>query len=205
MGRKRIVQAGKCYHLVSRVAHKAFFFDDEEQDRFVDLLMRVEFFCCVKVLAYCCISKHIHVFIFLEEGREMSEDEILARVNALYRRSEIVKLHRAAIRASRGTSRRHCRRSPSRRCSATGFCTRDARFWREQKFGIYSKAYTEGSVWPHWIPMEGKWCLSFSTGGTPVVPVGYEFQSSTGKMPVVPVAPRGGREVFNGGEPEIMV
>ncbi len=53
MRRKRIVQAGKCYHQVSRVAHKAFFFDDDEKDRFVDLLMRVEFFCCVKVLAYC--------------------------------------------------------------------------------------------------------------------------------------------------------
>ena len=36
MRRKRIVQAGKCYHLVSRVAHKAFFFDDEEKDRFVN-------------------------------------------------------------------------------------------------------------------------------------------------------------------------
>ena len=60
MRRKRIVQAGKCYHLVSRVAHKAFFFDDEEKDRFVDLLMRVEFFCCVKVLSYCCMSNHIH-------------------------------------------------------------------------------------------------------------------------------------------------
>ena len=102
MRRKRIVQAGKCYHLVSRVAHKAFFFDDEEKDRFVDLLMRVEFFCCVKVLAYCCMSNHIHVFIFLEEGREMSEGEILARVNALYRGSEIVKLHKAAISARIG-------------------------------------------------------------------------------------------------------
>ena len=85
MRKKRIVQAGKCYHLVSRVAHKAFFFDEEEKDRFVDLLKRVEFFCCVKVLAYCCMSNHIHVFIFLEEEREMSEDEILARVNVLYR------------------------------------------------------------------------------------------------------------------------
>ena len=102
MRRKRIVQAGKCYHLVSRVAHKAFFFDDEEKDRFVDLLMRVEFFCCVRVLAYCCMSNHIHVFIFLEEGREMSEDEILARVNALYRWGEIVKLHKAAISARIG-------------------------------------------------------------------------------------------------------
>ena len=79
--------------------------------------------------------------IFLEESREMSEDEILARVNALYRWSEIVKLHKAAISARRGTSRRHCRRSPSRRCSATGFCARDARLWREQKFGIYGRVF----------------------------------------------------------------
>ena len=28
---------------------------------------------------------HIHVLIFLEDGREMSVDEILSRVNALYR------------------------------------------------------------------------------------------------------------------------
>ena len=85
MRKKRVVQAGKCYHLVSRVAHRAFFLDDEEKDRFVDLLKRVEFFCCVKVLAYCCMSNHIHVFIYLEEAREMSEEEVLARVNALYR------------------------------------------------------------------------------------------------------------------------
>ena len=85
MRKKRIVQAGKCYHLVSRVAHKALFFDDDEKNRFVDLLMRVEFFSCVKVLAYCCMSNHIHVFIYLEDARELSEEEILARVNALHR------------------------------------------------------------------------------------------------------------------------
>ena len=85
MRKKRVVQAGKCYHLVSRVAHRAFFFDDDEKDRFVDLLMRVEFFSCVRVLAYCCMSNHIHVFIYLDDARELSEEEILARVNALYR------------------------------------------------------------------------------------------------------------------------
>ena len=47
-----VVQVGKCYHHVSRVAHSAYSFDDEEKSRFVDLLKRVEFFCCVKVLAY---------------------------------------------------------------------------------------------------------------------------------------------------------
>ena len=47
MRKKRVVQAGKCYHLVSRMAHRALFFDDDEKNRFVDLLMRVEFFSCV--------------------------------------------------------------------------------------------------------------------------------------------------------------
>ena len=85
MRKKRVIQAGKCYHLVSRVAHRAFFLDDDEKDRFVDLLKRVEFFSCVRVLAYCCMSNHIHAFIYLEEGRDLSEEEILARVNVLYR------------------------------------------------------------------------------------------------------------------------
>ena len=47
---------------------QSFFKLDEEKERFVDLLMRVEFFSCVRVLAYCCMSNHIHVFIFLEFG-----------------------------------------------------------------------------------------------------------------------------------------
>ena len=74
MRKKRVVQAGKCYHLVSRVAHRALFFDDDEKNRFVDLLMRVEFFSCVRVLAYCCMSNHIHVFIYLDDARELSEE-----------------------------------------------------------------------------------------------------------------------------------
>ena len=109
MRKKRVIQPGMCCHLVSRVAHRAYFLDDEEKSRFVDLLRRVEFFCCVRVLAYCCMSNHIHVFMHLEEERELSEDEILARVTALYRGSrlegalgEMARLHRAAIRARLG-------------------------------------------------------------------------------------------------------
>jgi len=85
MRKKRTILPNRCYHLVSRVAHRAFFFDEDEKDRFVDLLRRIEFFCGVRVLAYCCMSNHIHVLIFLEEERELTEDEVLARVNKLYR------------------------------------------------------------------------------------------------------------------------
>ena len=59
------------------------------------------------------------------------------------------KQGRARIRAGyfelalRATSRRHCPRSPSRRCSATGFCARGSMSLHE--YNIYSKTYTEGS------------------------------------------------------------
>lgn len=85
MRKKRVVKPGRCYHLVSRVAHRAFFFDDEERDRFVDLLMRVEFFCGVRVLSYCCMSNHIHILVYLNDAKELTEEEVFSRVNALYR------------------------------------------------------------------------------------------------------------------------
>ena len=34
----------RCYHLISRLAHRAFFLDDEEKDRAVALMRRVEAF-----------------------------------------------------------------------------------------------------------------------------------------------------------------
>ena len=59
MRKKRVVQAGKCYHLVSRVAHKAFFFDDEEKDRAVALMRRVE--AGVQASMSYCINRAVSI------------------------------------------------------------------------------------------------------------------------------------------------
>ena len=42
MRKNRVVEQNRCYHLVSRLAHRAFFLDDEEKDRAVALMRRVE-------------------------------------------------------------------------------------------------------------------------------------------------------------------
>ena len=42
MRKNRGIEQNKCYHLVSRLAHRAFFLDDEEKDRAVALMRRVE-------------------------------------------------------------------------------------------------------------------------------------------------------------------
>jgi hypothetical protein len=42
MRKNRGIEQNRCYHLVSQLAHRAFFFDDEEKDRAVALMRRVE-------------------------------------------------------------------------------------------------------------------------------------------------------------------
>ena len=44
MRKNRVIEQNRSYHLVSRLAHRAFFLDDEEKDRAVALMRRVEEF-----------------------------------------------------------------------------------------------------------------------------------------------------------------
>ena len=55
MRKNRVVEQNRCYHLVSRLAHRAFFLDDEEKDRAVALMSRVE--AGVQVSMSYCINR----------------------------------------------------------------------------------------------------------------------------------------------------
>ena len=48
----------RCYHLISRIANRAFYLTDEERTRFVERLWRVAKFSGIEVLAYCFMSNH---------------------------------------------------------------------------------------------------------------------------------------------------
>ena len=111
MRKKRQFKAGRCYHLVSRIAHRAFFFDEEEKNRFVELLMRVEYFSGVRLIGWCVMSNHIHVYVFLEEGHEVGEEELLAKINRLYRGTrldEVLKEWKTLRESSDGTIAGSC-------------------------------------------------------------------------------------------------
>ena len=53
----RNFRANQCCHLISRIANRAFFLNDEEKTRFVERLWRVAAFSCVEVLAYCFMQR----------------------------------------------------------------------------------------------------------------------------------------------------
>src|SRR5574344_787755 len=92
MRKTRLIEHCRCYHLVSRLAHRAFFLDDEEKTRAVELLRRVEEFSGVIVLAYAIMSNHFHIFIYVPEPEDIGDDEILRRINALYREASLAQV-----------------------------------------------------------------------------------------------------------------
>ena len=83
MRKNRVVEQNRCYHLVSRLAHRAFFLDDEEKDHAIALMRRVEEFSGVVVLAYAFMSNHFHIYV--PSAEEIGEGEILRRIRVLYR------------------------------------------------------------------------------------------------------------------------
>ena len=97
--------------MVSRIAHRAFFFDEEEKNPFGELLMRVEYFSGVRLIGWCVMSNHIHVYVFLEEGHEVGEEELLAKINRLYRGTrldEVLKEWKTLKESSDGTIAGSC-------------------------------------------------------------------------------------------------
>ena len=91
MRKARFIENCRCYHLISRLAHRAFFLDDDEKTRAVELLRRVEEFSGVIVLAYAIMSNHFHIFIYVPEPEEIGDEEILRRINALYREASLAQ------------------------------------------------------------------------------------------------------------------
>ncbi len=84
MRQPRNFRQNRCYHLVSRIAHRAFFLTDEERTRFVDRLWRVARFSGVEILSYCIMSNHFHLLVYVPEPPSLSDEDLLSRIEALY-------------------------------------------------------------------------------------------------------------------------
>ena len=59
--------------MISRIAHRAFFLTEDERTRFVDLLRRAAAFSGVEVLAYCFMTNHFHILVYVPPSRELSD------------------------------------------------------------------------------------------------------------------------------------
>jgi putative transposase len=77
------------YHCVSRVVDRQFIFQTDghgsvEAERFVRLMRRMEAFCGVRILTYVLMSNHFHLLCEVPEPKDLSELELLERIEAGY-------------------------------------------------------------------------------------------------------------------------
>ena len=77
------------YHCVSRVVDGLFIFQttghgSPEAERFVQLMRQLEAFSGVRVLIYVLMSNHFHLLCEVPQARELSEAELLDRIQAGY-------------------------------------------------------------------------------------------------------------------------
>ena len=63
MRKPRENKHNRVYHLISRIAHRAFFLSADERDRFIDVMKRSAAFSGVRLLAWCVMTNHVQVCI----------------------------------------------------------------------------------------------------------------------------------------------
>ena len=101
---KRIKIDGEAYyHVISRVANKAFLFKDARRKRcLLDILYRAAEFSGIDIGTYVIMDNHIHLCVHVPLRAEVGETEVLRRIGVLYgeRRRESFEARLSEMRLS---------------------------------------------------------------------------------------------------------
>jgi REP element-mobilizing transposase RayT len=83
---------GGFYHCISRVIDRRMILGHTEKEVFCTLMRKAEYFSCVQVLTHCTLDNHFHIVIEVPQRRELSDEEFLDRLAALYDRPIIKEM-----------------------------------------------------------------------------------------------------------------
>lgn len=74
-----------CYHCMSRVvAAEKLMRDPEVRRMFRRMMLKMANFCGVRILTYAIMENHFHILVEIDESAEVSDGDILTRVEGLY-------------------------------------------------------------------------------------------------------------------------
>ena len=71
------------HHLVSRIAHRVYFLKEEERSDFLEMVRRSAEFTGIRLLGWCVMGNHFHLFVYLPEPETLDECEVLRRYGVL--------------------------------------------------------------------------------------------------------------------------
>ena len=83
MARIRNKEYNTVHHLTSRIAHRAFFLEENERNDFIDLMLRVSAFSGVELLGWCVLDNHFHIYAYLPVPPPLTDEEVLSRFKLL--------------------------------------------------------------------------------------------------------------------------
>jgi putative transposase len=84
MARIKIQGRSVVYHCMSRVVGGQALLDDVGKEKLVGILWQMAGFCGVEVITYCVMSKHFHILIRVPEKQELSDGQLIRRMEGLY-------------------------------------------------------------------------------------------------------------------------
>jgi len=79
----RIKDPETVHHILNRIAHKVYFLGDDERNDFVEIMRRAAEYCGLRLLAWCVMTNHFHLMVYLPAPVKIDENEVLRRYGVL--------------------------------------------------------------------------------------------------------------------------
>lgn len=89
---KRITEPNTVHHLISRIAHRVFFLQEDERNDFVEMMRRVAGFTGIRLVGWCIMTNHFHILAILPEPEDLSELEIIRRYSLIHSKEDTATL-----------------------------------------------------------------------------------------------------------------
>ena len=93
MRRPRVKVEGEgFYHVVSRIGGRRFLIDDAEKGILLSMIRAAAIFSGVELYTYAVMSNHFHLLVRVPRKQEVSDKELLQRMEALYGTPKFLKV-----------------------------------------------------------------------------------------------------------------
>ena len=87
------------YHVMSRITERRFYLGAREKEHFRGMMRRVADFSGVEVLTYTVLDNHFHLLIQVPERVDISDAELLRRMQLIYREGVVAEFERELAEA----------------------------------------------------------------------------------------------------------
>lgn len=90
------------YHCISRIIERRMVLGEKEKECFRKMMRKVEDFSGVQILTYAILNNHFHTLLYVPEAEDISDEELIRRLRALYDKSFVDEYARSLSEARAG-------------------------------------------------------------------------------------------------------